>query len=581
MKLFSFLPVGSITGIALILSISSGLAGSATWNANPTSGDWRDPKNWTPKTVPNSETDVATFDASTITDVYRARGRGFLRAENDLASMVFTADASPYTIHVGAGDNNNRFNIFVFFGAGIVNNSAQTQSFIVGASTAESARIYFQNEAAVADNVILIAQGSSSIVPDNQYGAFISFGSRPSDAPDAGNATYVNEGGRVSESIYGGFTNLFFFTKVGAATFINQPGGVAGAGAGHTLVSTKGSIGPATFLNNPAAIAEAEGGWTEILLGSCAGTNFIAKGATVAGSQAGQVRAYGGSGYAYFTGTGGVGSGANGGLIDVFNLPNDAQTIVTAEAGTDGGFGGVIKLENNLHPDQAQFQVLGNGTLDLSALQENAITLGSLAGSGTVDNEAAALSIGNNNLSTTFSGVISGSGSVTKVGTGTWTLTGTNSCTGATTIALGTLGGEGIIAGPATVGTGSGAGAFLAPAVGSKKQTTLTLQSTLTLNSDATYTCTFKAKQNTAKSDKVIANGVTINSGAKLNLVGTTQGSLTPGLTLTLLSNTSASAISGTFSNLADGGIVTVNGNNLQASYHGGDGNDLTLTVVR
>jgi len=32
------------------------------------------------------------------------------------------------------------------------------------------------------------------------------------------------------------------------------------------------------------------------------------------------------------------------------------------------------------------------------------------------------------------------------------------------------------------------------------------------------------------------------------------------------------------FSNLPDGAIVNVNGNNLQASYEGGD--DLTLTVV-
>jgi hypothetical protein len=63
-------------------------------------------------------------------------------------------------------------------------------------------------------------------------------------------------------------------------------------------------------------------------------------------------------------------------------------------------------------------------------------------------------------------------------------------------------------------------------------------------------------------------------------LVGTTQGSLKQGLTLTLISNTSANPISGTFSNLPDGGIVNVNGNNLQASYTGGDGNDLTLTVV-
>jgi hypothetical protein len=146
-------------------------------------------------------------------------------------------------------------------------------------------------------------------------------------------------------------------------------------------------------------------------------------------------------------------------------------------------------------------------------------------------------------------------------------------------VTSGTLGGKGIIAGPATIGTGSGGGAFVAPAVGGKKQLTLTIQSALTLDSDATYTCTFKAKKNKSRTDLVIANGVTIN-GASLNLVGQTQGSLKKGLRLTLISNTSANPISGTFSNLPDGGTVTINGNNFRASYEGGDGNDLTLTVV-
>ncbi|MDQ3413948.1 MAG: hypothetical protein M3480_03075 [Verrucomicrobiota bacterium] len=77
-----------------------------------------------------------------------------------------------------------------------------------------------------------------------------------------------------------------------------------------------------------------------------------------------------------------------------------------------------------------------------------------------------------------------------------------------------------------------------------------------------------------------MANGVTINSGAMINLSGTIQGPLTQGTSLTLIKNTAATPISGTFSNLPDGGIVIVNGNNLQADYSGGDGNDLTLTVV-
>ena len=117
------------------------------------------------------------------------------------------------------------------------------------------------------------------------------------------------------------------------------------------------------------------------------------------------------------------------------------------------------------------------------------------------------------------------------------------------------------------------------PAVGTNKQATLTIQSALTFNSDATYTYTFKAKKNKSRTDLVVANGVTIN-GASLNLRGQTQGSLKQGLRLTLVSNTSADPISGTFSNLPDGGTVAINGNNFQASYKGGDGNDLTLTVV-
>ena len=78
----------------------------------------------------------------------------------------------------------------------------------------------------------------------------------------------------------------------------------------------------------------------------------------------------------------------------------------------------------------------------------------------------------------------------------------------------------------------------------------------------------------------MVANGVTINSGAQVNLSGTTQGQLTQGATLTLIKNTAATPIVGTFSSLPDGGIVNVNGNNFQASYSGGNGNDLTLTVV-
>lgn len=76
------------------------------------------------------------------------------------------------------------------------------------------------------------------------------------------------------------------------------------------------------------------------------------------------------------------------------------------------------------------------------------------------------------------------------------------------------------------------------------------------------------------------ANGVTIDAGASITLLATAKGAVRVGTSATVLNNTSASPIAGAFSNLADGAIVTVNGVNFQANYQGGDGNDLTLTVV-
>ena len=52
------------------------------------------------------------------------------------------------------------------------------------------------------------------------------------------------------------------------------------------------------------------------------------------------------------------------------------------------------------------------------------------------------------------------------------------------------------------------------------------------------------------------------------------------GTVFTAISNTAAGPIAGAFSNLPDDSTITIGNNSFQANYQGGDGNDLTLTVV-
>ncbi|WP_155487144.1 autotransporter-associated beta strand repeat-containing protein, partial [Vibrio harveyi] len=74
--------------------------------------------------------------------------------------------------------------------------------------------------------------------------------------------------------------------------------------------------------------------------------------------------------------------------------------------------------------------------LDLNGFNQ---TIGSLTGAGSVTLGAATLTAGGDNSSTPFSGTITGTGGLTKTGTGTLTLSGANGYFGATLVDAGTL----------------------------------------------------------------------------------------------------------------------------------------------
>ena len=131
-------------------------------------------------------------------------------------------------------------------------------------------------------------------------------------------------------------------------------------------------------------------------------------------------------------------------------------------------------------------------------------TIGSLGGAGNVMLGSAILTAGGNNANTTFSGAISGSGGLTKAGSGTLILSGSNGYTGVTNINGGTLEVDGAITSSSNVTvngggklTGSGtvdpntitiaSGATFAPGAPGVAGTSMTVAGNLAFQSGAMY----------------------------------------------------------------------------------------------
>jgi len=632
----------SITGrlwlisIAFLPTLATVQAGSATWNLHPISNDWNTSANWTPATVPNGPTDVATFASSSITDVT------FSSEMTEVAAIVFNPGASSFNIT--ADPEPVRINVtLTISGGGITNNSGVTQN-LTAAPTIRGlgATIEFLNAASAGDDTVLTifgsatnaagggrinfhdtsTAGSSSIVAESALagneaggGEVFFYGNST-----AGNASVTIDGALPSPGFaFGGKVTFSEFSSASDAVFVINSGTGSNGGAGTMDFFDNATAANGIFtLNGPTTKFGGEGKITFNDGATAANGLFTVNGGQKPDTFGSSVVFFGfdftgqivSAGTATIINNGGNGANSYGGHTSFMDASTADQARLVANGGVNGGRGGFIALIYGADGGEAQIEVFGNGYLDVSVRDLPGGTIGSLAGDGFAYLGSRNLTVGSNNLNTTFSGIIQESGgigggtggSVTKIGTGTLTLSGASTYIGGTTVSsgillvsnssgsgtgagavsvdAGALGGSGIIAGAVTIGTGSGTGAFLESSKKLRHPATLTLQSSLTFNADATYTYTFRANRNRAETDQVIANGVTINSGAMLALSGHTRGTLTEGMVLTLISNTSADPISGTFSNLPDGEIVTINGNNFQASYSGGDGNDLTLTVV-
>jgi fibronectin-binding autotransporter adhesin len=530
-----------------LLIAGHSFAGSATWNLNPTSGDWSTATNWTPATVPNGPNDTATFGASSISNL-------LLSSTAEVDEIVYDPSASPYTISTSSL-------LLTISGVGITNNSGIDQHFVLG-----------------------------------NYGGVFFTGNAT-----AGSQTSFTNVGSTTGQYQPGSTTFFDSTNAGSGTFINNAADVIFGPAGQTFFFDQSSAGNGSFVCSGSAVDGAPAGWVDFTQGTtAANATFVINAGQADGGAGGYVILSADAGTATFTINGGNVAGAKPGTVNFAHASTAKNATLIANTGRGGARGGIIFFVDDSRGGNARVEVFGNGSLDITGHDSTGVTIGSLEGDGLVYLGRKNLSVGSNRLNTSFAGVIDGTGgSLTKLGSGRLRLSNASTYTGGTIVSggkllvnnasgsgvgtgilqvnKGTLGGKGIIAGAVTVGIGDGADAMLAPGGNGTNIGGLTLQSLLTFGSNATYQCGLNSDAGTA--DQILAMGVTIDS-AQLSVTDLGKTALAAGTTFAVISNTSAAPITGTFSNLPDGATIIAGNNTYQANYEGGDGNDLTLTVV-
>ena len=556
-------------GLLLLIPNVLSYAGSATWNFNPTSGDWNTAANWTPATVPNGRADTAMFDVSNITAISQ-------QDVIDVAEIIFNPGASAYTISVPGTLN--------FTATGITNNSGLAQNFVVPGL---GASIHFHNSATAGENTVLTQQGPSSVEQ-----TLIAF----HETSSAVSATFINQG----NAQFGSGTWFLNSATAANATIFNQAGVDNG---GSTFFFDAATAGSATIVCEGGSSVNPLPSFLSFFNRSTAeDATIIANGASDSVSPA-IVEFYGisSAGNATVIVNGGTARGALGVDLSFYRNASAANASFIINGGINGGSGGKLSFWDGALGGTANVKLFDNGTLDLSNHDPGTVSLGAIAGTGLVSLGHTNLIVGTNNSSTTFAGIIRGPASLIKTGSGNFALfspndyqggtvvqdtgflfvnnqTGSGTGTGPVQVNSGGLGGNGIISGGVVVGDGSAGAASFRPGKNDRSPGVLSIGQTLTFNADATYLWLLDTVRVIASS--VVTVGVTIDSAALFSPAELQSGTLSAGTVFTVINNNGAAAIVGSFSNLPDGSSITVGSNTFQADYEGGDGNDLTLTVV-
>ncbi len=287
-------------------------------------------------------------------------------------------------------------------------------------------------------------------------------------------------------------------------------------------------------------------------------------------------------------GTGLAGVVVNGGTLRVENTNAVGTAAITVNSGGELDSWWGLTFAMNL--------VLNGGTL--GSVEDNAYNT---TWSGAVSVTAASTLACKADNTNTLSGAITGSGSLTVTGTeGVYILSGnSNTYSGGTTVSGATLritntsgsatgtGAVSVADGATLDGTGSisstlGMSGTLSPGTGGAG--TLTIGNSVTFTGSGVFSAEANGTAAGSGYDQLAVSSGTVT-------LGSAQLSFSLGYTpaindaFTIIDNQGASAVSGTFSGIAQGDTITASyagtPYDCRVSYTGGTGNDVVITVVR
>jgi len=257
----SFRGLFAATGRLLVFAagVVPAFAGSDTWSASPASGDWNTAANWADGTVPDAA-GSAVFDTSAVT------GLSF-SATTQVGSLLFNAGANGYSIVTSS-----TFSLTIS-GSGIVNNSANTQSFAAAVDGAGGfGLITFNNFATAGRNTVFDVLGATFT---GASGGDIEF----RDSSNAGSGVFTLYGSAGGAG--GGIVGFSDKASAGSGAFtVNGPSPGGGSGTGYLQFHGRATADNATVTNN----AGVRGGATFFYNNSVAGSGtFTNNGATGSG----------------------------------------------------------------------------------------------------------------------------------------------------------------------------------------------------------------------------------------------------------------------------------------------------------